>query len=161
MISAHHEVERLLDQIRERVKGDPVVERASNQIEVLCRGYMAPDPLENVPSWIKADLTGKETAFLSLLVQREGHVVSKSALMDAVYAGQPDEPLPKIADVFICKLRKKLANTNYVIETAWGLGYRLIKANAENPISPGQLAKRAKQENRDMALRTADRMMAA
>jgi two-component system, cell cycle response regulator CtrA len=39
-----------------------------------------------------------------------------------------DEPEVKIIDVFICKLRKKLANAsmgkNY-IETIWGRGYVL------------------------------------
>jgi two-component system cell cycle response regulator CtrA len=39
-----------------------------------------------------------------------------------------DEPEVKIIDVFICKLRKKLANAsrgkNY-IETVWGRGYIL------------------------------------
>ena len=39
-----------------------------------------------------------------------------------------DEPQPKIIDVFISKLRKKLADAsqgkNY-IETVWGRGYRL------------------------------------
>ncbi len=39
-----------------------------------------------------------------------------------------DEPVIKIIDVFMCKLRKKLANAsggkNYV-ETMWGRGYML------------------------------------
>ena len=39
-----------------------------------------------------------------------------------------DEPEPKIIDVFICKLRRKLANASggkTYIETAWGGGYVL------------------------------------
>jgi len=44
-----------------------------------------------------------------------------------LYGGM-DEPELKIIDVFICKLRKKLANAssskNY-IETVWGRGYVL------------------------------------
>jgi two-component system cell cycle response regulator CtrA len=39
-----------------------------------------------------------------------------------------DEPELKIIDVFICKLRKKLANAssgNNYIETVWGRGYAL------------------------------------
>ena len=42
--------------------------------------------------------------------------------------GGIDEPELKIIDVFVCKLRKKLAEasngTNY-IETVWGRGYML------------------------------------
>ncbi len=39
-----------------------------------------------------------------------------------------DEPKLKIIDVFICKLRKKLANASKgrnFIETVWGRGYVL------------------------------------
>jgi two-component system, cell cycle response regulator CtrA len=39
-----------------------------------------------------------------------------------------DEPDAKIIDVFICKLRKKLANASGgqdYIETIWGRGYAL------------------------------------
>jgi len=39
-----------------------------------------------------------------------------------------DEPGSKIIDVFMCKLRKKLANASDgkdYIETAWGRGYVL------------------------------------
>jgi len=50
--------------------------------------------------------------------------------LDHLYGGM-DEPELKIIDVFICKLRKKLANAsagrNY-IETVWGRGYVLLKA---------------------------------
>jgi two-component system cell cycle response regulator CtrA len=47
--------------------------------------------------------------------------------LSQLYGGM-DEPEVKIIDVFICKLRKKLANAsqgrNY-IETVWGRGYIL------------------------------------
>ncbi len=39
-----------------------------------------------------------------------------------------EEPEPKIIDVYICKLRKKLANASGgmdYIETVWGRGYAL------------------------------------
>jgi two-component system, cell cycle response regulator CtrA len=39
-----------------------------------------------------------------------------------------DEPVIKIIDVFMCKLRKKLANASNgkdYIETVWGRGYVL------------------------------------
>jgi two-component system, cell cycle response regulator CtrA len=47
--------------------------------------------------------------------------------LNHLYGGM-DEPEVKIIDVFMCKLRKKLANVsngkNY-IETVWGRGYVL------------------------------------
>ena len=44
----------------------------------------------------------------------------------SVYYGGMDEPEMKIIDVFICKLRKKLASASSgkkYIETVWGRGY--------------------------------------
>ena len=47
--------------------------------------------------------------------------------LNQLYGGM-DEPEIKIIDVFICKLRKKLANASGgkdYIETMWGRGYML------------------------------------
>jgi two-component system cell cycle response regulator CtrA len=47
--------------------------------------------------------------------------------LNHLYGGM-DEPELKIIDVFICKLRKKLAsatNGDHHIETVWGRGYVL------------------------------------
>jgi two-component system cell cycle response regulator CtrA len=80
-----------------------------------------------------ANLTGKEYAILELLVLRKGMVVSKEAFLNHLYGGM-DEPEMKIIDVFICKLRRKLAQAgaNHLIGTAWGRGY-MIRASAHNP----------------------------
>src|SRR5271165_2353304 len=72
-------------------------------------------------------LTGKEYAILELLVLRKGMVLTKEAFLNHLYGGI-DEPEMKIIDVFICKLRKKLAMANtgqHYIETVWGRGYVL------------------------------------
>jgi two-component system, cell cycle response regulator CtrA len=72
-------------------------------------------------------LTGKEYQMLELLSLRKGSTLTKEMILNHLYGGM-DEPEIKIIDVFICKLRKKLANAsngkNY-IETAWGRGYVL------------------------------------
>ncbi|MDR3440770.1 response regulator transcription factor CtrA [Telmatospirillum sp.] len=72
-------------------------------------------------------LTGKEYGILELLSLRKGQTLTKEQFLNHLYGGI-DEPELKIIDVFICKLRKKLANatggTNY-IETVWGRGYVL------------------------------------
>jgi DNA-binding response OmpR family regulator len=52
----------------------------------------------------------------------------RAAPRDHLYGGSDDEPEAKIIDVFICKLRKKLANASGgqdYIETIWGRGYAL------------------------------------
>ena len=69
-------------------------------------------------------LTGKEYAILELLVLRKGMVLTKEAFLNHLYGGM-DEPEMKIIDVFICKLRKKLAEAGApnLIGTVWGRGY--------------------------------------
>jgi two-component system, cell cycle response regulator CtrA len=58
---------------------------------------------------------------------------SKEMLLGQLYGGL-DEPEIKIIDVFICQLRKKLANAssgkNY-IESIWGRGYVIREPNEE------------------------------
>ena len=55
---------------------------------------------------------------------RKGSVVTKEGFLNHLYGGM-DEPELKIIDVFICKLRKKLAlaGAEDVIGTMWGRGY--------------------------------------
>jgi two-component system cell cycle response regulator CtrA len=71
-------------------------------------------------------LTGKEYAILELLVLRKGMVLTKEAFLNHLYGGM-DEPEMKIIDVFICKLRKKLAiaGAENLIGTVWGRGYMI------------------------------------
>src|SRR5215210_2908076 len=75
----------------------------------------------------RVHLTGKEYQMLELLSLRKGTTLTKEMFLNHLYGGM-DEPELKIIDVFICKLRKKLANAsngkNY-IETVWGRGYVL------------------------------------
>ena len=72
-------------------------------------------------------LTGKEYQMLELLSLRKGTTLTKEMFLNHLYGGM-DEPELKIIDVFICKLRKKIAqatdNENY-IQTVWGRGYVL------------------------------------
>ena len=72
-------------------------------------------------------LTGKEYQMLELLSLRKGTTLTKEMFLNHLYGGM-DEPELKIIDVFICKLRKKLANATdgeSYIETVWGRGYVL------------------------------------
>ena len=72
-------------------------------------------------------LTGKEYGILELLSLRKGTTLTKEMFLNHLYGGM-DEPELKIIDVFICKLRKKLAaaaNGKHHIETVWGRGYVL------------------------------------
>ena len=92
--------------------GDLTVKLGAKQAEIA--GRMVP-------------LTTKECGMLELLALRQGHTITKEMFFNQLYGGM-DEPDQKIIDVFICKLRKKLAKAsagkNY-IETVWGRGYAL------------------------------------
>jgi two-component system cell cycle response regulator CtrA len=84
------------------------------------------DSREVVVDAQQVHLTGKEYAILELLVLRRGMVLTKEAFLNHLYGGI-DEPEMKIIDVFICKLRKKLAQAGAgnLISTVWGRGYMM------------------------------------
>lgn len=74
----------------------------------------------------RVHLTGQETALLTTLAARPGAVITKAMCMLALYNGR-DEPQIKIVDVFVCKLRKKIAAATGgldCIETIHGQGFR-------------------------------------
>ena len=91
-------------------------------------------------------LTGKEYAMLELMALRKGSLITKEMFLNHLYGGM-DEPEIKIIDVFICKLRKKLASGAAVtghenpaafamdtIRTIWGRGY-ILAAEGEGDAS--------------------------
>ena len=93
-------------------------------------------------------LTGKEYGILELLSLRKGTTLTKDMFLNHLYGGM-DEPELKIIDVFVCKLRKKLANAspdglNY-IETVWGRGY-VLRTTAEDRARKNQAAASAARE---------------
>ena len=76
---------------------------------------------------VRVNLTGKEYQMLELLSLRKGTTITKEMFLSQLYGGM-DEPEIKIIDVFMCKIRKKLANASNgkeYIETVWGRGYLL------------------------------------
>ena len=71
-------------------------------------------------------LTRKEYSVLELLMLRRGGVLEKEAFLEHLY-GRASGSKSKMIDIFVCKLRKKLAAVGLpnVIGTAWGKGYVL------------------------------------
>jgi len=81
---------------------------------------------------VPVHLTRKEYQMLELFSLRKGTTLTKEMFLNHLYGGM-DEPEPKIIDVFICKLRKKLAGAsggNEFIETVWARGYVLSEPTA-------------------------------
>jgi two-component system cell cycle response regulator CtrA len=95
--------------------GDLIVDLGTKKVEV---------------NGLRVHLTGKEYQILELLSLRKGTTLSKEMFLNHLY-GDMDEPDAKIIDVFICKLRKKLASAsggNEFIETLWSRGYTLSES---------------------------------
>jgi two-component system, cell cycle response regulator CtrA len=84
-------------------------------------------------------LTGKEYSILELLVLRKGKMLTKEAFLNHLYGGT-DEPERQIIDLYICRLRKKLAvaGADNLIGTVWGHGYMIRErlAHAVDPLTP-------------------------
>jgi two-component system, cell cycle response regulator CtrA len=72
-------------------------------------------------------LTNMEYAILELLSLRKGTTLTHKMFLDHLYGGM-DEPDMTIIKVFVCKLRRKIAEANggkHYIGTVWGRGYML------------------------------------
>ena len=77
-------------------------------------------------------ITPLEASFMLVLMKRDEadkatlhHVVEAQRMSRANQPGDPDETDPKIVDVVICHMRRKLKPKNIRIATLWGHGYFL------------------------------------
>jgi two-component system cell cycle response regulator CtrA len=87
------------------------------------------------------ELSQKEYLTLELLLLRQGKAVRKEAFLSHLYGGL-SEPGARIIDVFVCHLRKKLAQAGMedVISTVNGYGY-VVRAHHAEPRSVPARAK--------------------
>ena len=89
--------------------------------------------LFELPAIDSTKLTPSERAVVKILHDHAGKPVDKRRLFSALYAARfsdRDQPGDKIIDVFICKVRRKLAGTGWEITTHWGMGYALNRTEA-------------------------------
>jgi DNA-binding response OmpR family regulator len=70
------------------------------------------------------DLTAREFALLLHLLHRNGQVVTRSELLSQVWSIQFD-PESNVVEVHISRLRDKLGDHSWMIETVRGRGYRI------------------------------------
>ena len=103
--------------------------------ETLCGGRLSVDPVQRL---IRIDghpigITEMEYRVLELLAFARNNVVTRSMLLKHLYRRADDQPQPKIIDVFISKLRKKLrsaSNGAEFIETIPQRGWILRDVDA-------------------------------
>ena len=83
---------------------------------------------------VRVPFTPREFAILELLVLRRNMIMTKEAILAHLYGGL-DEPEIKIIDVFVCKIRNKLAKAGLhdVVSTVWGRGYTVRDVTPDAP----------------------------
>jgi len=76
------------------------------------------------------DLSSRELALLEILLLRVGRLVSKEQLVDHL-CGWGEEVSTNAIEVYVHRLRKKLEPSQVRITTMRGLGYSLVKPQAD------------------------------
>lgn len=74
----------------------------------------------------RIDLTRREIALLGLLIRNPGRVMSKERLYEGLFSFADADVGLNAIELYIARLRKKLAGSGITIETQRGLGYRMI-----------------------------------
>lgn len=124
-MNAQQEVRKLLDVMLASPANSPAAQRASDQIQVICSGYMEPD---QTPAGINLGLSTSRSNVFGLLHKRKGQTVSREALLNVCDHQADSDPYLKIVDVHVCRIRKALKGSPLEIETIRGVGYRLKAA---------------------------------
>lgn len=75
----------------------------------------------------RVPLTAREFDFLQIMMLHKGVLLTKERFMNGLY-GDAEAPDLKVVDVFVCKLRRKLAacGAAEMIRTVWGRGHVLF-----------------------------------
>lgn len=72
------------------------------------------------------DLTRREIALLGLFLRNPGRVMSKERLYEGLFSFSDADVGLNAIELYIARLRKKIAGAGVTIETQRGLGYRMI-----------------------------------
>ena len=83
----------------------------------------------NLAAWIgeqRLDLTRREIVLLGLLIRHPGRVMSKERLYEGLFSFADADVGLNAIELYIARLRKKIAGAGVTIETQRGLGYRMI-----------------------------------
>lgn len=102
-------------------------------------------------SGVPLALSKREHDIFHHLALRSGKLISKNSIYDAIYSMRADQPFDKVIDVYICKLRKKIAEAadsgHQYIQTVRGRGYKFIAppvADTRMKLSEGRRAPETK-----------------
>jgi DNA-binding response OmpR family regulator len=76
-------------------------------------------------------LTPNEFNLLVYLMENQNRAISRDELLDKIWGFAADIET-RVADDTVKRLRKKLAQTDLIIDTVWGFGFRLKEKEKEN-----------------------------
>ncbi|CUH40416.1 Transcriptional regulatory protein tctD [Jannaschia seosinensis] len=74
---------------------------------------------------IPVRMTRREMTLLNIMLSQQGRILSKERLFDGLFSFDRSEVGTNTVELYIARLRKKLAGSRVRIETHRGLGYRL------------------------------------
>lgn len=120
----HRELEARLHAILRREQADRSAEQIVGELSYNATSGIA--TLAGRP----LDLTRREFSLLGLLVKNRGQVLSKERLIDGLYAFDDAAPGVNAIELYVARLRKRLAGGNVEIQTLRGLGYKLDATDA-------------------------------
>ncbi|MBK4783886.1 MAG: transcriptional regulator TctD [Pantoea sp. Pent] len=111
------ELDALLRALLRRSQGQATQTQSLGQLERDAEGYFL---LNHKP----LPLTPREASVLSTLMQRPGRPVSRQHLYEQTFT-LADEASPESIELYVHRVRKKLAGSDVAIVTLCGLGYSL------------------------------------
>lgn len=125
-----------LNELQARIRA--LVRRASGRIDDRWRqGDVVIDPVrrEATRADRTVELSGREWAVLTALLERPGTTLSRAQLEEKLY-GWGDEIGSNAVEVYVHGLRRKLGAD--LIRTLRGVGYRVAASDDDRPADPGR-----------------------
>ena len=100
---------------------------AGQKSDCLCLGALTflPATMAAALDGERLELTRREAALLGLLLRHPGQVLSKERLYEGLFTFNDADVGLNAIELYIARLRKKLAGAGVTIETQRGLGYRI------------------------------------
>ena len=115
----------LRDEIRaEKRPRDEVIEDLEARIEWLTCTYEGADD-DVVRVMVELGVQSQVAHLYLILKREEGVTIPRERVMNRLYANKPDEAGPRIVEVLVHRLRKKLPS-DMRIESIRGVGYRMV-----------------------------------
>jgi DNA-binding response OmpR family regulator len=131
-------MEELLARVRALLRRSPQFQPRQLQLGTLALDYGTSTLVKQTPSGPQPiPLSAKEFQLLEYFMQHPNQILNRDQIMNQLWDVQA-EPMSNVVAAQIRLLRRKLAEHGYanLIETLYGLGYRLSAPNAEPEAMP-------------------------